>query len=239
MLAVSTGFGKRDLMEKIKGFLGFPAEQSMISVILRTLFLYGLFLSLFRYVFPKKGKPCFHRKPSEKALTMADSTERVSNGVRREELRRVFSTFDKNGDGLISQQEMRESFDKLRLCMSDEELHYTIRTVDVNGDGSVDFDEFVTLYQSMNCKAPQEDEADMDLIDEDADLVEAFGVFDQNGDGLISVEELQSVLKSLGLKEGRTIGECRKMIQKIDKDGDGAVNYVEFKEMMRAGFGKI
>lgn len=224
-------------MEEIKGFPGFSA--ALLSVILWTLFLYGLFTWLYRYVFSKKGKPRFHRKPSEKALTMADSAERVSNGGWREELRRVFATFDKNGDGLISQQEMRESFDTLRLCMSDEELLYTIRTVDVNGDGSVDFDEFVTLYQSMNCKGPQEDEANRDLTDEEADLVEAFGVFDQNGDGLITVEELQSVLKSLGLKEGRTIGECRKMIQKIDKDGDGAVNYMEFKEMMSAGFGEM
>jgi calcium-binding protein CML len=226
-------------MEEIRGFLGFPGEQSMVSLILRTLLLYGLFISLFRYVFPKKVQPCFDSKPSEKALTMANSAEKDSNAAAREELRRVFSTFDKNGDGLISQQEMRESFDRLRLCMSEEELLHTIGTVDVNGDGYVDFDEFVTLYRSINGKGAQEEAATADHIDEEADLAEAFGVFDENGDGLITVEELQSVLKSLGLKEGRTIGECKRMIQKVDKDGDGAVNYMEFKEMMSAGFGKI
>jgi calcium-binding protein CML len=234
-------FGNTDLMAEIRGFLGFPADQSMVSLILRTIFVYGLFTSLFRYVFPKKAKPCFDSKPSEKALTMADnSAERVSdNADGREELRRVFSTFDKNGDGLISQQELKESFERLRLCIGEEELLYTIRTVDVNGDGYVDFDEFVTLYESMRGKGAEEEEAKADHMDEDADLAEAFGVFDENGDGLITVEELQSVLKSLDLKEGRTIGDCKKMIQKVDKDGDGMVSYMEFKEMMSAGFGKI
>jgi len=233
------GFGNPDLMAEIRGFLGFPADQSMVSIILRTLLLCGLFTSLFRYIFPKKVKLWFESKSSERALTMVDSAETDSIVVRREEMRRVFSIFDKNGDGLISQQEMRESFDKLRLCIDEDDLLYSIRTVDVNGDGHVDFDEFVTLYQSMSDKGSNQEEATADHKDEDADLVEAFGVFDENGDGFITVEELQSVLKSLGLNEGRTIGDCKKMIAKVDKDGDGVVNFMEFKEMMSGGFGKI
>ncbi|KAK4782245.1 hypothetical protein SAY86_016347 [Trapa natans] len=58
---------------------------------------------------------------------------------------------------------------------------------------------------------------------------EAFNVFDQNGDGFITVEELRSVLASLGLKQGRTIEDCKKMIKKVDVDGDGMVNFSTFK----------
>jgi len=234
------GFGDSDLVAKIQGFFGSPADHGTVSLILRTLFLYGLLISLFRYFLPKKFKLWFVAKPSVKIAENSAAEREISgNAVGREELRRVFSTFDKNGDGLICKQEMRESFEKLRLCVGEEELLHTIQTVDVNGDGYVDFEEFVTLYESMNCRGGGEEKKETKGADqEDADLAEAFGVFDENGDGLITVEELQAVLKSLGLKEGRAIGECKKMIQKVDKDGDGMVNYLEFKEMMSAGFGR-
>jgi calcium-binding protein CML len=49
------------------------------------------------------------------------------------------------------------------------------------------------------------------------------------------VDELRSVLGSLGLKQGRTVEDCKKMITKVDVDGDGMVNYNEFKQMMKAG----
>ncbi|RWW08238.1 hypothetical protein BHE74_00034049, partial [Ensete ventricosum] len=61
------------------------------------------------------------------------------------------------------------------------------------------------------------------------------GIFHSNGDGYISVEELRSVLLSLGLKQGRTAEDCRIMINKVDVDGDGRVDFKEFKQMMKAG----
>ena len=64
---------------------------------------------------------------------------------------------------------------------------------------------------------------------------EAFSVFDQNGDGYITIEELRSVLASLGLKQGRTVEECRQMINKVDANGDGRVDFKEFSQMMRGG----
>ncbi|MBN8156988.1 EF-hand domain-containing protein, partial [Vibrio vulnificus] len=67
------------------------------------------------------------------------------------------------------------------------------------------------------------------------DMREAFNVFDRNGDGYISVEELRSVLGSLGLKQGRTFEDCKKMIMKVDVDGDGRVNFMELREMMKGG----
>ena len=81
-----------------------------------------------------------------------------------------------------------------------------IEKIDINGDGCVDIDEFGELYQSI-----------MDERDEEEDMKEAFNVFDQNGDGFITVED------------------CKKMIMKVDVDGDGMVNYKEFKQMMKGG----
>uniref|UniRef100_A0A6N2L308 EF-hand domain-containing protein n=1 Tax=Salix viminalis TaxID=40686 RepID=A0A6N2L308_SALVM len=44
-----------------------------------------------------------------------------------------------------------------------------------------------------------------------------------------------SVLASLGLKQGRTLEDCKRMIRKVDVDGDGMVDYREFKKLMKGG----
>ena len=129
------------------------------------------------------------------------------------ELRRVFQMFDRNGDGRISKKELSDSLENLGIFIPDMELTQMIEKIDVNGDGCVDIDEFGELYQSI-----------MDERDEEEDMKEAFNVFDQNGDGFITVEELRTVLSSLGLKQGRTLEDCKKMIMKVDVDGDGMMN---------------
>ncbi|XWS22237.1 hypothetical protein CRYUN_Cryun29cG0017300 [Craigia yunnanensis] len=132
--------------------------------------------------------------------------------------------FDKNGDGRITKKELNDSLENLGIFIPDGELTQMIEKVDVNGDNCVDIDEFGELYRSL-----------MDDKDEEEDMKEAFNVFDQNGDGYISVDELRSVLDSLGLKQGKTIEDCKRMIMKVDVDGDGRVNFKEFKQMMKGG----
>lgn len=140
------------------------------------------------------------------------------------ELRRVFNMFDRNGDGKITKKELSDSLQNLGIFIPDKELVQMIDKIDANGDGYVDMEEFGGLYQTI-----------MDEKDEEEDIREAFNVFDQNRDGFITVDELRSVLASLGLKQGRTVEDCKLMIKKVDADGDGRVNYKEFKQMMKCG----
>lgn len=140
------------------------------------------------------------------------------------ELDRVFQMFDHNGDGRISKKELNDSLENLGIYIPDVELSQMIERIDVNGDGCVDIDEFGALYKSI-----------MEEKDEEEDMKEAFNVFDQNGDGFITFDELKSVLGSLGLKQGRTVEDCKRMIMKVDVDGDGMVDYKEFKQMMKGG----
>jgi calcium-binding protein CML len=140
------------------------------------------------------------------------------------ELKRVFQMFDRDGDGSITKKELFDSLQNLGIHIPEDELTAMIDKIDINGDGCVDIDEFGGLYTAIMDEQQNEDE----------DIMEAFKVFDQNGDGFITVEELRSVLISLGLK-GRTLEDCKQMISKVDKDGDGMVNFKEFKQMMRGG----
>lgn len=121
-------------------------------------------------------------------------------------------------------KELSDSLENLGILIPDKDLAQMIERIDVNGDGCVDMDEFGDLYESI-----------MEERDEEEDMREAFNVFDQNADGFITVDELRTVLSSLGLKQGRTVQDCKTMISKVDVDGDGMVDYKEFKQMMKGG----
>lgn len=79
--------------------------------------------------------------------------------------------------------------------------------VDPEGKGLVDFPEFLSLMaRNMRCGCEDQEE----------DLIEAFRVFDREGNGLISVAELRHVLTNIG--EKLTEEEIDEMIREADVD---------------------
>lgn len=58
--------------------------------------------------------------------------------------------------------------------------------------------------------------------DSDAELRAAFDVFDKDGNGTISADELRHLMKSIG--EELTDQDIDEMIKEADKDGDGNID---------------
>ncbi|MCO5591635.1 hypothetical protein L7F22_045627 [Adiantum nelumboides] len=156
-------------------------------------------------------------------------------------LRRVFDTFDENKDGLLSLAELSRSFEKLGLESSN--VHCLLRNMPAsNGqEGAVSHDDFVLLYQgSSSCKQDTSNtngnaERPMDCSRDDAQeelIWDAFNVFDKDKDGFISPSELQSVLCNLGFGAAKEIDACIEMIRGYDRDGNGQVDFEEFKDML-------
>jgi len=58
----------------------------------------------------------------------------------------------------------------------------------------------------------------------------AFTLFDADGDGTISIKELQEVMKSLNLNPTET--EIEDMINEVDSDRNGTIDFEEFCKMM-------
>lgn len=143
------------------------------------------------------------------------------------ELERVFNKFDSNGDGKISSSELAAIFASLSHPATADELARMMAEADSDGDGFISLDEFVDLNTAK--------------VDPNAaleDLRHAFSVFDLDRNGSISAEELARVLRSLG--EGVSVAQCKKMIDGVDKDGDGSVSFEEFKVMMGgSGMGSL
>lgn len=59
-------------------------------------------------------------------------------------------------------------------------------------------------------------------VDFEAEMKHAFTVFDHDGSGTISLDELRRVMKSFG--EILTDEELDTMIKEVDKDGDGLID---------------
>lgn len=144
-----------------------------------------------------------------------------------EDLEHVFRKFDVNGDGKISSSELGSIMGSLGQPATEEELNDMIHEVDADGDGYINLEEFIEL----NTK-------DIDSNEVLVNLKDAFSVFDLDGNGSITAEELHNVMASLG--EECSLVECRKMIGGVDSDGDGMIDFDEFKMMMLGStFGRI
>lgn len=59
---------------------------------------------------------------------------------------------------------------------------------------------------------------------------EAFCLFDKDGDGCITVDELATVIRSLD--QNPTEEELQDMISEIDTDGNGTIEFAEFLNLM-------
>jgi len=63
-----------------------------------------------------------------------------------------------------------------------------------------------------------------------AEFKEAFLIFDKDGDGSISTKELGTVMRSLG--QNPTEDELKIMIEEVDEDGSGTIDFKEFLGLM-------
>lgn len=90
--------------------------------------------------------------------------------------------------------------------------------IDVNGNHKIEFSEFLALMSRQ-----------LKSNDSEQELLEAFKVFDKNGDGLISAAELKHVLTSIG--EKLTDAEVDEMLREVS-DGSGEINIKQFAALL-------
>ena len=95
-----------------------------------------------------------------------------------------------------------------------------INEVDADGSGTIDFPEFLKMMANKIKDENSEEE-----------IREAFQVFDKDGNGVVTPNELRNVLHHIG--EKLTDEEIDEMINEADMDGDGTINYEEFVLMMQ------
>ncbi|XP_073004090.1 calmodulin-like protein 30 [Typha latifolia] len=154
---------------------------------------------------PLKRRSFEDRKFSDLMLTFEPDIE---------EMKKVYNKIS-GTEGKISRRDLRSLLEKLGQTNATCQAKQMMDAADLNKDGFIDFDEFMEVHKK-GVKI--------------SEIKRAFFVFDRDGDGRISAEDLHKTF--LRLEEKFTIAECETMVKKIDGNGDGLVDMDDFMSMM-------
>uniref|UniRef100_A0A4W2BV07 Calcium-binding protein 4 n=1 Tax=Bos indicus x Bos taurus TaxID=30522 RepID=A0A4W2BV07_BOBOX len=141
-----------------------------------------------------------------------------------DELQAAFEEFDTDHDGYIGYRDLGECMRTLGYMPTEMELIEVSQHVKMRMGGRVDFEEFVEM---MGPKLREETAHMLGL----RELRIAFREFDRDRDGRITVAELREAAPAL-LGEPLVGPELEEMLQEVDLNGDGTVDFNEFVMML-------
>merc|ERR1712072_1054533 len=139
----------------------------------------------------------------------------------RAEIKEAFELFDADNSGMIDATELKGAMEALGFKPKREEIKKMLADIDKDGNGTIEFGEFMEL---MTAKL-----SDKDMKD---DMIKAFGLFDDDNTGKITMKNLKRVAGELG--ETISDDEIKEMLVLGDTDGDGEINQDEFIRIMQA-----
>ena len=102
--------------------------------------------------------------------------------------------------------------------INEEDVEKMFKEIDIDGNGTIDYTEFVMA--TMNEK----------LFLTNDKLLQAFKMFDKDGSGTISPEEIKEVLGFDSNTNQKLIDD---IIKEVDENGDGEIQFEEFVHMMK------
>merc|ERR1712216_905528 len=122
----------------------------------------------------------------------------------------TFRLFDKDGSGTIDTEEFRAVCETIGMTPTESELQLMLLDVDANNSGDIDLEEFI---EAMRRKYVDNEAPEL--------MRSAFEIFDTDGSGCLSYEEMNDVLTNLG--EDMSPDTIRRLIELADADGNGEI----------------
>jgi Ca2+-binding EF-hand superfamily protein len=117
--------------------------------------------------------------------------------------------------------------EKLEQYIQKKQLIALMKKIDTDGSGEIEFDEFIEFMRNLN----KENE-----LDEDA-LKEVFKLFDRDEKGYLTPESVYHIFLALG--EKIKLEDIINILKENDIDGDGNLNFEDFKMLMHNGLEEL
>ena len=117
--------------------------------------------------------------------------------------------------------------EKLEQYIQKKQLIALMKKIDTDGSGEIEFDEFIEFMRNLN----KENE-----LDEDA-LKEVFKIFDRDEKGYLTPESVYHIFLALG--EKIKLEDIINILKENDIDGDGNLNFEDFKMLMHNGLEEL
>ncbi|KAI3730323.1 hypothetical protein L1987_61492 [Smallanthus sonchifolius] len=133
-------------------------------------------------------------------------------------LKQMFNNMDTDGSGFITYEELKTGLSKLGSRLAESEIQQLLEAADVDKNGTIDYIEFITATMHRH------------KLDREENLYKAFQFFDKDNSGFITRDELKQSMTQYGMGDEATINE---VLDDVDTDKDGTINYEEFAAMMR------
>ena len=161
----------------------------------------------------------FREKSQLSTAVVTFITNYLMNDDELKSLKKLFFELDEKGKGVITKEDLFRGMDEcFDHKITKEEVEQIFSNIDYDNNGTISFDEF--LKAAIDKKK---------LLTEEK-LKAAFALFDMNGDGDIEAKELQEVMGENNDIQGDV---WAKMIAEVDLDGNGVIDFEEFKDMMK------
>nr|ACO12291.1 Troponin C, isoform 1 [Lepeophtheirus salmonis] len=138
-------------------------------------------------------------------------------------LKICFNMFDVKDQAFLSADDLDDILRGMGFRPSKEELKEILEEIGEDGSGEIEFEEFCQLCAKFLIEEPDEETMK-------AELKEAFRVYDKEANGFITTDQLREIISELDQR--LTVDDLDGIIEEIDEDGSGAMDFDEFCAMM-------
>jgi len=133
------------------------------------------------------------------------------------EFKECFNLYDRDGDGLISTEQMKVVMRSLGQCPSQRELEDIVKVL---GKQKINFPDFLDIMWQMMQKSQNPE----------SDIFEAFKVYDDKKQGVVSMKDLRHILMRTGEKLNPQEFDYMLKEAGINKNS----NHIKYSDLARA-----